>query len=117
RLAQPRQVAAHDPGTGEHRRTGDLDRALVGSFEEVHATQQGALAAAALAEDGDDGRRPDLQIDVVEDDPPVERLDQPLDGDDRVTGRGRLTGGRGRGVALHHDAPPGAVAAGPVAGR
>ncbi len=43
------------------------DVALVGGLEEVDATQQGGLAGARRADDGDDLARHDLEVDAAQD--------------------------------------------------
>jgi hypothetical protein len=58
----------------EHDRAhvGDEDRALVAGVESGHRPQQGALAGAAAAKEGDELVAPDLEVDPVEHDPAVE---------------------------------------------
>jgi hypothetical protein len=87
RLAQPGQVAADDPGAGEHRLAGYLDAAPVRSLQQVDAAHQCGLAAAALPDDAEDLAGPHPYVDVVEDHPAVEGLDQALDVDHRGGGR------------------------------
>jgi hypothetical protein len=50
--------------------------ATVGTFQKVDTPQQGGLAAAAAADDADDLAPPNGQINVVKDDPTVERFHQ-----------------------------------------
>ena len=52
---------------GQERGAGDVDRARVDRLEAVHAAQQGRLAGAALADDGDHLGPGDVEIDALED--------------------------------------------------
>ena len=83
-LAEFGEVLAEQLVAREDLLARDLHVGPLGNLEQVHAPHQRRLAAAALADDGHDVALVDVEVDVVQDEAPVEGLAEVLDPDDHL---------------------------------